>query len=463
MKILISTEEGALFFYFKSVIRALCCRGHRVHVMFAKHFDDWVFQELKSFGEEFPSFTFGHSFYRSNPWRNILRSKRVILAYRRHLISHDRREISSFYRDRLKKFFPWWLKPLILLPIFNINFIIKSETCGRFLDYLERSAPPDPKIAEQIKGLSSDLVLVSVPCDLISATPDYDYLGASKALGLPNALFLVGWDNLEVKGKIHLIPDSMFVWNEIQQNSAVMKHGVPREKTRIVGAPFYDNFFDENLKPSVTREEFCKLHDLDPARPIFLYMGSSSIYGDETWVVRLFRKALDNSENALLKSAQIFIRPHPSHKKFWKLLRLKKEKDFKVQTGSAVPGLEEVRRDYYDTLYYSSAIAGICTSGFIHAFIMGKPVISYLTSHYDMIQNQAPHWRQLKESDVLEIVQSGEEFAATLGNLLRGVDPRGKKRAEFIQKYVRPCGIEREAGEVWADEIEKLSLVSKSG
>lgn len=431
-----------------------------MHLVFAKHFADAIFLELKSLSEEFPNFTFGYSFYRSGPWRGILHLKRLVSSYRRNLIWRDRGKTSDYYSRRLKKFFPWWMKPLILFPFLNINLLIKSELCGRFLDYLERRAPPDPKIIAHIKSFSPDFVSISVPPDLIGTTPDYDYLSASKALGIPNSLFILGWDNLEVKGGVPLVPDLMFLWNKIQQSTAVAKHNIPIENTKIIGAPFFDNFLQEGLRPAMTREEFCAYYGLSPDRPIVLYMGSSSIYRDETGILRLFKKTLENSGDPELRGVQFLVRPHPAHIYFLKLFR--GERDFAFEPKSDTSGFEASRRLYYDSIYYSSAVAGICTSGFIHAFIMGKPVISFLSLRYDQIQAQAPHWRQLKDGEVLEIVRTGDEFADTLGNILRGVDPGAEKRRDFIKKYVRPRGMEKPAGEIFADEVEKLFLTKQT-
>ena len=100
-----------------------------------------------------------------------------------------------------------------------------------------------------------------------------DFVKSARALGIPSGMLVFSWDNLSNKGLIHEMPDRMFVWNDIQAHEARKLHKYPSDQIVMTGAPRFDEFFE--MQPASTREEFCQMAGLDPARPIITYLGSS--------------------------------------------------------------------------------------------------------------------------------------------------------------------------------------------
>lgn len=463
MKILISTEEWTQFIYYKSVIQALYRKGHTVRILFAKEENPRVMEELNAMKKESDGlFDWAKSFYvgeRKGSQYNRLRAKRVVNNYRHFLILKEKGYLSSFYSLRLRKYFPWWLKPFFLTENLNLNFFMKSRVVGRFLDYIEYKTPPDEQIVQQIKDFMPDAVIVS-PGDIASSTPDYDYVSAAQFLKIPAILFVVSWDNLETKGRIQRAPDKLFVWNKIQAAAAINNHNISKESIQIVGAPFYDEFLSAK-GPFSSREEFCNRFGFSSQKPILLYMGSTPIYTNELNLFNRFKMALKNSNDEWVKSMQFIVRPHPASYKFFAGIDKNKDASVALQRGS-VPENKEALKTLYDTIYYSEAVIGVCTSGFIDAFILGKPVITMLVDEYTHIQIQAPHCRQLLEGDVLDIASNLGDLPGILKRLNAGKDDRKILRENFIKDYVRPNGIETSAGEAFAVALERLYLKNDS-
>ncbi len=459
MRILISTEEWTQFIYYKSVIRALYRKGHTVRILFAKEERPGVLDELRVMQKESNGrFDWEKSFYAGGQkdWRyKTLKYKRAINNYRHFLILHGKGYLSRFYSLRLRKYFPPWLKPFFWSKTVNLNFLMRSSAVGNLLNYIEAGMGPDAKIVGQIKEFAPDAVIVS-PGNIISSTPDYDYLKAAQFLKIKAILFVVSWDNLETKGRIHVVPDKLFVWNNIQAAAAVNNHQIPKDSIRVVGAPFYDDFFD-GRGPYSTREEFCEKFGFFSDKPILLYMGSTPIYTDEINLFRRFQKAVRDSSDPWVSSIQFIVRPHPASYKFFTSIDKDKDLSVVLQKGS-VPDNEMALKELYDTIYHAVAVVGICTSGFIDAFILGKPVISMLAGEYEHIQTKAPHCRQLIEGEVLDMITDAGELPGILKRLSEGNDLTNKMRARFIEEYVRPKGLGMTAGEAFALELEKLQL-----
>ena len=53
-----------------------------------------------------------------------------------------------------------------------------------------------------------------------------DWVKSARALGIPVGFPVFSWDNLTTKGIIHVQPDRVFVWNEVQKREAtrVLRH-----------------------------------------------------------------------------------------------------------------------------------------------------------------------------------------------------------------------------------------------
>src|SRR5437588_571875 len=124
---------------------------------------------------------------------------------------------------------------------------------------------------------------------------------AAAALGIPSGGLVYSWDSLSNKSRIHVAPDRLFVWNEVQRREAVELHGIAPERVAVTGAANWDRFFA--LRPSVSRDELCAQHGFDPAEPIVLYLGSTNeVCPHEAAVVERWLSALRASTGRLSRA-----------------------------------------------------------------------------------------------------------------------------------------------------------------
>jgi len=212
------------------------------------------------------------------------------------------------------------------------------------------------------------------------------------------------------------------------------------------------------MSPSLDRAAFCsRVGDLDPSKPIILYICSSLfICKDEVSFVREWLAQLRQASDHALRDANVIVRPHPQHGEQWRGVNL-------ASLGPAViwppeggaPLDDERKRDYFDSLYHAGVVVGINTSGFIEAGIVGKRTLTIATEHFRATQEGTLHFHYLTEGGLL---QTGRGFDEHLSQLTRALaDPADaeKQVRAFIADFVRPAGIEKPATPFVVAEIER--------
>ncbi|MDZ4260650.1 MAG: hypothetical protein U1A25_03200, partial [Candidatus Sungbacteria bacterium] len=262
---------------------------------------------------------------------------------------------------------------------------------------------------------------------------------------------------LTTKDLIPMEPDILLAWNDIQATEAKEEHDISLSRIRIMGAPVFDMWFSER-KPSMTRVEFCNRHGLKEEYPIILYLGSGQEQAeDEAWIVERVRRALNNSVDEGIKNAQIIVRPHPGNSKiFGKILQ---PNIIVLPKIGILPTSEESLQLFYDSVYHSAcAVVGVITSAIIDVMIAGKPGAAILTEEYRMNQAEVKHFQHVVEADAVEWVKGPEDFPRVLRMFLDGNDDHRKQREAFIKRFIRPLGLEKSAGEIGAEEIEKIGV-----
>ena len=430
MKVLFVIRSAVIYHYYESIVRALRARGHMVTVLFDR---EWTNEATIPQGIEF-----AWARPRTGRWKRILFASREILSYRRYLLVKDQ---SSFYAERWLKYVSPKLR-FASKHFLGLRSLIKTNFVGQLLRRIEYRTAPDSMIAKDIIERAPDVVVCS-PVNFRQSSADLEYLKAAKMLGIPTAVPVISWDNLTTKGIFHVTPDVLLVWNTEQQEEAWAHHGISKEHTAIIGAPFFDKWF-EVAAPKRTKDG-----------SYIVYLGSSdNIAEDETWLIEKLRRALDASENPELRQTHIIVRPHPAHFRIYEKFAMSGVSV--IPKNGQMPKTDEALQDFYETLFYSIATVGINTSAMIDAIIAGKPVISVIEEKYKKTQMQARHYQHLLSSNAMELTHSSEEFLNILSRLLRGDDRTKDARKKFVEHFVRPCGIDKSAGDMTVSEIEKL-------
>jgi hypothetical protein len=335
-----------------------------------------------------------------------------------------------------------------------------SERVIRWAARSEAAIPSSRGIDRYVREREPDVVLVS--SIVRHASEEVELLKSARRLGIPTGVCVASWDNLTNKGLLKFVPDRVFVWNEAQVTEAMELHGIPPDRLRATGAPLFDEWFAR--RPTRTREELAQATGLDPTRPFVVYFCSSPpIARDrEVGFVREWIAALRESGDERVRDLGVLVRPHPRAAGTWKATDLSELGNAVVwpRAGAFTVGDHE-RDDFFDTLFHGVVVVGINTTAMIEAAVVGKSVLSVIRSEF--AQESTLHFRHLlaENGGFLHVAGSLDEHVAQLGAVLAGDD--AEVRRAFLERFVRPEGLERPATPILADAVEELAALRPPG
>ena len=313
----------------------------------------------------------------------------------------------------------------------------------------EPDIPSDPGREDFLQEERPDIVLASPLIEL--GSDQADWVKSAKALGIPVGFPVFSWDNLTTKGLVHVQPDRVFVWNDIQKGEAVEYHGVADRNIVVTGAPRFDAFIA--LGVGSDRERFCRRYGLRAEHPIVTYLCSSEfVAGREVEFVRQWASEIGREPS--LSDCNILVRPHPRALQDWIGL------DVADWPNVAIARSKLLNADQllYDTLYHSAAVVGLNTSAQLEAGILGKPVYTILAPGFEAGQQGTLHFRYLlrEEGGFVEVARDFDEHRRQLADAVRGrYDAAGIRT--FIERFIRPAGWDRPATPILADAIQRLA------
>lgn len=358
------------------------------------------------------------------------------------------------YRDtprlgtKARRLTPWVVRRLAAMRPFTSDR--GRATLVGWLRRLEEALTIDGSIAAFLDRERPDVVLITPLVTL--ASEQLDLLRSARARGI-HALVAVGsWDHLSSKALIRVLPDRLMVWNATQKEEARVLHDVPAERVAVTGAQSFDHWF--TWTPSRSREEFLAHVGLPADRPFVLYTCSALLFGSPLEAPFVVRWARALRAHPGLEAMSVLVRPHPKRSKEWidtdradlDVLRL-------WPAVGVAPMTASTRADYFESLYYASAVVGLNTTAFIEAGIVGRPVLTVILPEYRDNQDGTLHFRYLTDvgGGLLDVAHSMEEH---LDQLLRAVGGAAKPRVLFLEAFVRPRGLSVPATTVFVDEVE---------
>jgi hypothetical protein len=388
----------------------------------------------------------------------LLRQARDYLWYlspEQEVGSHNRkRALNHLVRsatDGRKDADPDWPDPLV--DIADTDRVTLDDALAR----LEGALRPDDGLVEFLRRQRPDAVLVTPLVH--QRAHQTEVVKAARALGIPSGFLVYSLDNLSNKGRVHVAPDRTFAWNEAQRREAVELHGLDPDSIVVTGAARWDEFF--GLQPSVDREELCRRHGFDPARPIVLYVESTvGICPDETPVVDRWLDAL-RAARPPVGDANVLIRPHPGTSEYghvWERWQTPHERVSIVQTPRpADQGL-------FDNLHHAAAVVGLNTSAQIEASMLEKPVYTFAAGDLAPGQRGTRHFYYLLRSHggVVTYSETLDDHVRELGRGLAGELDREAIR-RFCEGWVRPRGFDLPVAPILADEILALAAARPRG
>jgi hypothetical protein len=446
LKVLFVIRSLAHFSYISTIVDALARGDNKILLYFdPKWSKGHSFNQVRRFTNNSDNVTAGWALQRSDAWRRFIFFTRELRSYTSYL---NRKDQSPYYINRWNRYLPRLVRNITHTK--PARKILTNSFVYRLLKYFEYIVPPDQKIYSDLIKKSPDIV-VATPMNM-RFSEEVEYVKAANILKIPTVLPVLSWDNLTTKGLFHIIPNLTLVWNEVQRQEAINIHEVPDDKIFITGSPFFDKWFaSDHMREN--RSDFCWRIGLDSKRPFILYLGSSTnIARDETWIVEEIYDRIKSHMDNRIRNLAILVRPHPANTKHYTKL---KGKDILLwPKEGALPEDEKSQRDFYNVLFHSILTIGVNTSAMIDAVINKKPCLTIMTKQYLTTQQQALHFKHLLEADVLEVTYSPEEAIVAIAKIMAGKDRHRNQRLWFVKNFVRPCGLNREVGQVAAHIIE---------
>ena len=451
-KIVVAIRSVAHFSYLQSSIDALIDSGHDLRFFFDQYWSTHgnpsraAFEEWKRGRPEIENAYF--------PVRKG-RGRRKIMFVRelRSFNSYCRRpDEFKFYRERWLNYLGFGPKLRRWVGTRLGRRLLGSAVVRKLTTYIERRTPAAPNVVGWLRSIRPDAVLVS-PANM-RFCEEVEILKAAKELRIPSFVPVLTWDNMSTKGLIHVPPTRLLAWHHGHAEYARKYHYISTKTIRLVGAPFFDKWFDIPFPPT-KRKSFLDRVGLDPERPYVLYLGSSAnIAKDETWFVKALSRAFADSTDPMMQRMQILFRGHPANAKNG--LALLSDGIGVWPREGTLPDSRATFRDFRDSLEHALCVVGINTSGMLDSIIYDRAVVSPIISEYDTRQEKAEHFRWMQEYKAIAPADSAEEVVQLVSDIASGKDDWAEPRRKFVTTFIRPHGLEHSAAQRIVAEIEEL-------
>jgi len=456
VKILFTALHFANYRNFESVIRDLAARGHRVHLL-ADEEESFGGQALvERLAAEYPAITWGWTpSPRGEPWFPVAQKLRFALDYVRFLDPQyaEAKKLRLRNIERTPRLVRWLTSGVG-------GALVGHRAVAAALKAAERMLPRSRAIAQLLEDGQPDVVLLTSLT--FSRSLAMDQLKAARALGIPTGACIMSWDHLSSKALVHIAPDRTIVWNDVQRREAGGMHGLSAGSIVVTGAQCYDQWFER--RPTRSRDEFCRAVGLDPSRPFVLYVCSamSPVPNPvEPVFVKEWIEAVRGSVDPTLRTAGILVRPHPERVREWSGVSLEGLDNVVVHGRNPIDA--DAKADYFDSLYHSAAVVGLCTTVFLEAAIVGRPVLTMLLPAYRMHQDGMTHFRYLLnvEGGLLHTAPDVPAHLAQLANAMKTTGERDERNRRFVTAFVRPQGLETASTPRFVDAVEELARTGR--
>ena len=272
-----------------------------------------------------------------------------------------------------------------------------------------------------------DVVLITPLVDL--GSPQLDHYLSARALGLRTVLCVGSWDHLSSKSLLRAIPDLVTVWNDTQKQEAIELHQVPPDRIVVTGAQCYDQWFGRTaVAPARGVLRADRARRIAAVHPLRLLVAVQE-HGERGAVRRTVDPARARQRGSrccgrrACSSGRI-----PRRLDEWQQVDLTEFKN--VTLFGSHPVDPATKDDYFDSLYYASAVVGLNTSAFLEAGVVGKPVLSVLLPEISTDNQEGTiHFHYLLNvgGGLLEVARSLEEHVAQLAATL--ADPAPGRRS----------------------------------
>ncbi len=161
--------------------------------------------------------------------------------------------------------------------------------------------------------LYADLLQRYQPDLVVASTPGWRYdrylLREAAAQGIQTAAVIVGWDNPSSYSLPGAPVDAVTCWSEIQKEELILGSDWDASKVHVGGIPSYDGYFRKEWL--ISKEEYYKLHKLDPKRKLLGYACSFITFSPNYQNIEPLARMV--AEDQFSEPCQLLIRLHPNH------------------------------------------------------------------------------------------------------------------------------------------------------
>ncbi len=176
----------------------------------------------------------------------------------------------------------------------------------RLLVRLQSRFIPQPRLyTDLFDKYRPDLVIASTAGWRL----DRYLLREARERGIPTMAAIVGWDNPSSYSVPGAFMDYATCWSELQKQELVDGSDWKPERVNIGGIPSYDGYFRKQWQ--LSREDYFKLHGLDPDRKLISYASSFVHFAPNYPNIEALAQLV--SSDSLCEPAQLLVRLHPSH------------------------------------------------------------------------------------------------------------------------------------------------------
>lgn len=199
----------------------------------------------------------------------------------------------------------WKFRLGVWIPAFLSAMVLRSSRAARkALVNAQMKFVPN-LYADYFEKYQPDLVIASTPGWRI----DRYLLREAAVRKIERMTVIVGWDNPSSYAIPGAPVDWATCWSEAQKKELVRGSDWPAERVHIGGIPSYDGYFRKTWQMS--REDYFRLHGLDPARKLISYACSFVHFAPNFPNVQALAKLV--SSDSLAEPSQLLVRLHPSH------------------------------------------------------------------------------------------------------------------------------------------------------
>ena len=450
MKILFSMRHLGSLRIFESAVRQLASEDHEILILAHRRDDSELGSAPDLMFADLPQIRWSWEEGQPDTWTEIAGTVRTWLDYLRYF-EPSYAGAPLFLRTKAGARVPGLFRRVTRWPF--VRACVGRRALVACLRVVERALPRQPSLDALMQSYRPDIVLVTPLVRL--GSNQVEVLRSALAHGIRTALCVASWDHLTNKARISELPDRVLVWNETQKREAMELHGVPASRVVVTGAQCFDQWFDR--VPDRSRDQFCAAAKLPVDRPFLLYVCSSfELSGPvEARFVYDWIKEIRASDDPVLRSVSILVRPHPTRLDEWREIDLSGFQDVTLHGSSPID--EDAKADYFESLYYSAAVVGLNTSAFLEAAIVGRSVHTIMVPEFSQQQGETIHFNYLLSvgGGVLRVANTFDEHRALLEASLKEPQ-RADLNADFVTAFIRPHGLRTPATPLFAQAVAEL-------